>query len=277
MKKFIKTFVLFGFIIAIASAYAFQKKDEVYAIVGNKVIMKNTIQKRANLENIPFDSALKQLIEEDMLLYEADKEKIKVSSPAITQRLNEIEKKFPSSSEFLKFLIKNGFPDIKSFKKYLSAQLKIESLIQKNVVSKIQISPVEIFKEMQGINPGKMLMLKTMSFPSKKDAEAFVKEFNKNPSKEIDKMQDIGWVNVKELNADVVKVIASTSKGKISPPLKSSNKWTVFYVENIKENTIKDIYIKAREKIFKEKYQKQLNQYIHSLKNKIPVTIAAHP
>ncbi|MCL5674745.1 MAG: hypothetical protein M1501_03250 [Candidatus Omnitrophica bacterium] len=273
MKKIIKTFILFGLIVSVVSSYAFQKEDEVYVIVGDKVILKSIIQQRAALENIPFDNAMKQLIEENLLLYEADKENIKVPPDEITKRLNEIEKKFPSSPDFLKFLHKNNFTDIKKFKNYLGEQLKVDNLIQKDVVRKIQISPVEIAREMKGINPGKTLMLRTMSFTTKNDEEDFVKEFHKNPSGEINKMQNIGWININELTVDIAKVIDNTPKGELSPPLKNSNQWTVFYVEDIKGTTLKDVYIQAREEIFKEKYHKQLDLFILGLKKQIPVTI----
>ncbi|MCL5409008.1 MAG: SurA N-terminal domain-containing protein [Candidatus Omnitrophica bacterium] len=273
MKKFIKIFILLGFIALISKTYAFQIENEVYAIVGNKIILKSAIEQRANLENITFDSALKQLIEEDMLLYEADKKNIKVSSSQVNERLQQIEKGFPSTSEFETFLRKNGFSSIKKFKKYLKKQIKVENLIQEEVVSKIQILPIEISRKMESMNIGKMVMLRTISFNNKKDAQNFIKSFNKNPSEEIKKMQNIGWVNIDQLNSSVEKIVEKIPKGSFSVPLKNSDNWTLFYVEDIKENNLKNIYIQAREEIFKKEYPEKLDQYIQKLKKQIPITI----
>ncbi len=275
MKNFIKIFILFLFVGAIINTYAFQIKDEIYAIVGNRIILKSSIQKRATLENITFDNALNQLIEENLLLYETKKENITASSKEVNQKLNKIKEQFPSSSDFIKLLNKNGFSDIKQFKQYLREQIEIEKLIQQNVVNKIQISPVEIAQRMKSISSGELLQLKTISFTNKPDEENFIKDFNAHHSEEIKKMQDIGWINIGELNPKIAKLIAQTSKGKLSKPLKNStNKWTVFYVEDIQENNLKNIYIQAREAIFKDRYTKKLDQYIRSLKKQIPITIS---
>lgn len=271
MKTIIKIFILSVLMAFVINAYALQIQDQVYAIVGNKIILQSAIQKRAALENIPFDTALHQLIEENLLLYEADQEQIKVPSNEVLQRLNQIKKGFPSTSDFLKFLNKNGFSSVKSFKEYLKEQIKVENLIQQNVVKNIQISPVEIAKKMENMNIGKILNLRTMTFNNKKDAEDFIKKFN--TSDEISKMQNIGWVNIDELNTVTAKIVENTPKGTLSQPFENSGQWTVFYVAGIKENNLKDIYTQAREEILKEKYPKELNKYILKLKKQIPITI----
>ena len=87
--------------------------------------------------------ALENLINQNLLLQEADRSDIQPDKKAVDDRLGEISKRFPNPEEFQKMLTSMGMSD-KDFRQELSQNLKIETLLSKNLGDSKEIKDEEI-------------------------------------------------------------------------------------------------------------------------------------
>ena len=265
--------LLFLFACGFVFAAIQDKSDSTCAAVGNRLIWKSDVQKRMDMRKGSFEEALGELIEENMLGFEAEKEKIEVTPDEISDRISAMEKKIGTKNDFVQFLNASGFLSLSDYERYLKDQMRIEKLIQKYVTGTISVSPEEVSARMSRMPAGKEVLLRRISFGDEKSAADFVEEFRKNPSAAAAKMQVMDWVSLDSVNPDAGKLIRNTEKGSVTSPGLISGKYLVFYVEDERENRQDLKYVRARQEIFQEKYMNQLNQYIQNLKKTVPVKI----
>ena len=83
------------------------------------------------------------LIEDKLILLKAKQEKIDVPQDWVEQRLNRIISSFPSYKEFEQSLIKEGLT-LNLMREKIREQFLIRKVIEKNVISKINITPRQI-------------------------------------------------------------------------------------------------------------------------------------
>jgi len=95
--------------------------------------------------------ALENLINQNLLLQEADRKSIQPDKKAVDDRLAEISKRFPDPEAFQKMLVSMGMSE-KDFQQEISQNLKIESLLSKSVGDSKEVTDEQI-KSFYNDNP----------------------------------------------------------------------------------------------------------------------------
>ncbi|HOK56086.1 MAG TPA: SurA N-terminal domain-containing protein [bacterium] len=261
MKRFLIFFFLF-----VLTVFG---EDKIVAIVGNKPVFEKEVVLRSKRDKIDYPIALQVLIEEKLLLYQAEKNKIEVSDEEIKNEIERIKKNFPSLKEFYNYLNERQIK-ISQLREEIENSLKIRKLIRNEVISKIEITPVEIANEMKKIeeeyNEYEFFF---KWFDNEEDAEKFVRNFNTESLKEM----ELAKLKSSEIIEEILEKISKMEKEKISFPFKIGEKWIVIY---LKEKTHLDadkleIYREAKDRIFKIKYSLLYRNFIEELKKTIPV------
>lgn len=154
-KDFFRVFVSSWFILYSVFCVSCSAKvvERIAARVNNEVIFQSeledyvrSVRAQTGLEGQGEEvkkKVLDQLIEEKILLQQAEKEKIEVSEDEVKTALQNIGDKFPTKEEFNKELRKQGLT-VAELQDNLRKQLKILRLIEKNVKRKIQVTAKDV-------------------------------------------------------------------------------------------------------------------------------------
>jgi parvulin-like peptidyl-prolyl isomerase len=125
-------------------------KDDPAAVVNQDTITMRELEDRYNLlppeykQIIPKEDVLSQMIEELILLQEANKKDITVSEEEIDEQINTILMQNQISYEEFEETLKSRNLSIEEFKKFYEKEIKLTKLINQEVLSQITVSDVDI-------------------------------------------------------------------------------------------------------------------------------------
>jgi len=266
MKKKYLLFLLFGFITCLYCG-----TDATIATVGKRIIWQNDVKERAQTRGISFEEALLQLIEENLLIIQAKKENISVSKEEIDNRLDLIVNEWKKRNvDFLSFIKENGLT-VNQYREILADQIRSEKLVAQKIYSGIHISPVEIADRMSKMPKEKQIFLLRKTFDDITSAETFVSKIRENKSA-ISEMDSTGWISVSKIDPSLLSQLLEAGKDK-PVIVKSSEKFIVYLVYEIRDNTPEQLYKIARQEIYQEKVNTAYREYINKLLQSIPVKI----
>lgn len=244
-------------------------QNKVLVVVGNKPIFENEVIYRSKRDRIDSPFALQMLVEEKLLLYQAEKKKIEVSKKEIKDELDIIKKSFSSLEEFYDYL-KQREMKIEQLEKEIENNLKIRKLIRNEVISKIEITPIEIANEMKRIEQEhNEYEIFFKWFDSQQESERFIEKFNSENFKEM----EFAKLKSSEILDEILEEILKLRKGELTSPIKVGERWVVIYLYNKRELNMDKIemYKQAKDRIFKIKYSNLYKEYIEQLKREIPI------
>ena len=153
--------VMGGASVVIPSHLAMALDDEIIAVVDDEVITTKDFQDYmrglysqlkiegrtdAEIQEIMGEYQTKgvnQLIEDKLILAEANRQGMKIRPQAVDERLFEIKKRYPSSQEFFSEINKEGIT-VSDIRKKVEDQLKARYLVTKDVRDKIYVNPQEV-------------------------------------------------------------------------------------------------------------------------------------
>ena len=160
LKKIIKIFFLC--LLTAGSAHSsFAVDDAVIAVVNDELItlrdLRDYIQSTYvglvadgvsddEIKKIMADlqvSGIEKLIEDKLILSQANKMGMEIRDKLITDRIDDIKKKYPSEQAFLDALLKHGVT-ISDLRKKIIEQLKIKFTVEREVHSQIFVNPQEV-------------------------------------------------------------------------------------------------------------------------------------
>lgn len=245
-------------------------------------------QKKTQSIAIWQEKLLEKLIEEAIILQNAQKLKIEISPDELNNHLVEIATKHQKTlMQWQDFLQKNNL-DFSYYVKQIKAEILWFKIIEQKIKPKIQISNLEI-NEVAEQNNSSLLE------PQFLIAEIVINNNNKNTEKFVHNMYQqllmgadfnilvnqfsisesaknngqIGWFAKQDLNKKVYKVIANLSINSYSLPVQIENNWYIFkvinkkYQNNLDENTKN----KLENLIFQQKLNNFSKSYLQDLKN----------
>jgi len=239
-------------------------------MVGNKIVLESDVRAKMKEENKEYEEALRDAVIEKMLLFQAEKEGIVVTSEELTSEIERIKKRFPDEASFYTALEKDNIP-YAVFVKTIEEKLKVRNLVKKNVVDKIEITTPEIAAKMKELKEsgGYSYSIKLKWFQSESQAQDFVKGFDSTKEAEMEE----GTLSREEIMPEVLTEIDKISPGMLSNPIKIGNKYLVVLLKNVKKEEASDyqLYLKARSILQNIKFEERFNAYLKELQAKIPV------
>ena len=211
-KEVISVIVVFLFTILyffVANPLRAKVVDKTVATVDGEVILMSEYEKRAQPIIEEYEKVLKgpdrdmrikelkekildQMIDEKILIHEANRKKIKVNKKEIQDGIEEIKKRFTTEEEYNQELIKQGLSEEK-FKEQVKEQLMVIKLIDEEVKAKVvppTDSELEDFykqHESEMVEPEQVrvrhILLKVSENTNKEEALKKIKEILKEAKK----------------------------------------------------------------------------------------------
>lgn len=239
-------------------------------------------------------SSINQLIEDKLLLDEANRKKVIVNDKILSDRLKQIKGNYGSEQEFLAALSREGLT-ITDIKNKISSQLKTQFLVETEIKSKILVSPPELTeyyqKNVTGFQKAPRVDLDSIFIPftpdgkdkeeaRKKASEALSlladkKDFT-DVAKQYSQLPSIGMISKGEMLPALESAVFALKLGEITQPLEIE---TGIYIFKLKTQYPPEILSldQAKDKIydilFHEKFRKRLSAWLEDLKKKAYVEI----
>ncbi|MCX8082946.1 MAG: peptidyl-prolyl cis-trans isomerase [bacterium] len=262
---------IFICVMLVCITFTLHCENSSVVMVGNKVVLESDVRIKMKEENKNYEEALRDIVIEKLLLFQAEKEGIEVSPEELTFEVERIKKRFPDEASFYKALNIDNIP-YSIFVKTVEEKIKVRNLVKKNVVDTIEITSSEIADKTKELkekgNYSYYFRLKW--FDSELSAQDFIKNFD--ITKEPEMGEEI-TLSKEEIAPDVLSAIENLSKGNLSSPVKVGNKYLVVLLKDVQKEEINSyqLYLKARAILQNIKFEEKFNSYLKELQSKIPI------
>lgn len=232
-----------------------------------------------------------RLIENKLILNEANHLKIEINPEQIDAKFAEFKKFYPSDQDFLSALIEQGATP-NDLRKKIVEQSKIRQTIESEVRSKVYVNPQEVteyYKEHfdQYINPEQVeldsIYIKKGADPvtAKAKADKALAKLRlgsdfKPIEKEFSEGPPIGSIAKGQLIPEIEKVIFSLKTGAISEVTEVEEGFYIFRVNKHLLESIanrEDVKDKIYNEIFQIRFQQKYREWLNKLKGKAFIDI----
>lgn len=279
--------------------------DKVIVVVNDEVITQREFDRafqpiqenyQANFQGEELDKKLKevhdafldQLINTKVAISEAKKQKIEVKDAELNERLNKIKSMYGSEDVFLQALSDKG-TNLTEFKKEMQEQMMAQKLVEKEVASKIVVTPAEISElyeknKEQLVTPKRVkvkeiMVRKSETVPaeeSKKkvadiqaalkkgtDFSEVAKQYSEGPYASAG--GDMGYVVKGQLLEEMDGAIFTAQKGATTDVVETRIGYHIFKIEDIEEprnlglNEVSD-FLKGQ--LFRKKFEDNLIKWL---------------
>ncbi len=317
MKKIIIFALLAGFFIS-SEVLAGQKVvDRVIARVNGKVILLSEYNNRAapilkeyervltgpdkekKLKELR-GNVLDQIIDEKLLLQNADEEKIHIADAEVDQGLDEIRNRFSSEVEFQNEMSKQGLSG-EAFRKNVKDQLQVIKLINQKVQSKVSPPTEEEIKkyyedhEKEMITPEQVrvrhILMKTDENNSQNDAKEKINEVYEKVKKSPDKFSsfaeqysegpsskmggDLGYFGKGDMVKEFEEAAFSMEVGDISKPVKTRFGYHIIKLigkKSSEKRTFSEVKDKLKNLLYQINMESEYEKFLRGLRDQAKIT-----
>lgn len=245
---------------------------------------------------------LEQLIDEELLLREAERQKLRVTSEMVDDRFKNIRGRFPSEEAFNQALSSRGIAAEK-LRDNIHKGLLRQQIIDQEVLQKVSVSPEEsrsffqehkddyvqeeevharhiLFRVAADASPEDDHKTKDRAnavLTKAKGGDDFAKlaqEFSEGPTKE--KGGDLGYFGRGKMVKPFDDAVFELKVGQISDPVRTRFGYHIIKVEDRKEAkrlSYEEAKDQVRRKVFEEKAIARYREYVTTLRNQATVSI----
>lgn len=283
-----------------SSAYA-AMVDKVIVVVNDEVVTQREFDRmfipikesyEANFKGPELDrrveaarkGLLEQLINSKLAVSLAKKAKIKVDEEEIQKRIDNVKSYYQTEEEFLQALDDKG-TNLTEFKKEIRDQMLAQQLVQKEISSKIVITPGDL-QDLYNKNKDKLVAPHTVKVrgimirkpevagdeSGRKKMEVIVKELKsgkdfatlakeKSEGPYAQNGGDMGYVPKGQTLPEIDNAIFSLKKGEVSKMVESPVGYHVFMAEEIKEERpleFEEVSEFLRQQLYGKRFQEEL-------------------
>ena len=234
-------------------------QEKIVAIVNNDIITQKDLNDFINFTRLQLSreysqqevedrinkiklDMLSKLIEDRLILQEANKEKMKIDDARVKGRLSDLRRRYPSEVQFQQDLVNQGLT-LADIEKKIREQLLMYYIIDYKIKSRISISPEEV-TDFYNNNKDKFSTpekreFETISLENQDLAKTFL--FNLRAGKKIEELSlkypvTVDKLEVEkrgELRQDIEEAISGLKAGEMSEPVKTGDKYTIFRLTNV--------------------------------------------
>lgn len=231
---------------------------------------------------------LDSLIEEKLILQEAEKQKIKITTKEVEAKFDQIRGMFKTSQEFRETLKKQGWSE-KSLKEKIRHQLLVEKIIDK-ITKNVKITDSEIktyyegnkdrFKEPAQVKASHIL-LKTKSEAEKvlkeakggADFASLAKKYSIDAATK-EKSGDLGWKAKEQFVPEFANVAFKLKPGEISEVVKTQFGYHIIKVgekKEAREKSFEEVRDEIRKILLDEKQNRAFKDWMAGVKKKAKI------
>ena len=236
-------------------------------------------------------NGINRLIEDKLILTEANRIGLEVRPEIVDQRLSEIKQSYKSEQDFLTALVSEG-ATISELKTKLNDQYKIKFMVDREVKSKVVVNPQEVtdyykknFESFQ--QPAKVELL-SIYLPKKDDPDA-AREQAKNILLQIIEGKDfkllaeqysqgtpIGTIEKGQTLPAIEDAVFGLKEGEVSKIIELEDGLYIFKaIKQVPKQiaTLDEVKDSITEKIFQDKFRQRFNLWIDELKKQAYIDI----
>jgi parvulin-like peptidyl-prolyl isomerase len=279
-------------------------QDKIVAIVNNEAITQKDLDDFLNFTRMQLSKEyndeeaqkmiremkkdlLEKLIEDRLILQEAQKSNIRIDENRIKGKIADIRRRYPSDAEFQDDLLRQGLVQA-DLEKRIREQLLTHIIVEQKVHDKIMVNPDEVTYFYNN-------NLREFISPEERDLDIFVldvdredlaREFVSN-FKSGQKLEDLATKypltvdklkskRQGELRNDIEDTVSKLIVGEVSEPIKVNDKYYVFKLNNItasRQLSLPEVQDKIQAYLFEKKMQEQMDQWLDELKEKSYIKI----
>ena len=300
--KFLMSVIAGCFLMACVSSHA-AVLDKVIVVVNDEVITQREFDRvympmeTSYKENFKGDelerrlsegkeALLRQMIDTKIAISASKKSKIKANKGEVQKRIDQVKTYYPDQDAFLQALNERG-TNLTEFTKEISDQMLAQQIVEKEVSSKIMVTPAEINKlysenKEQFVAPLRVKVSTIMIRKSENNEEDLKKikdirsqiasggDFNVVAKESSEgpygpEGGSIGFVAKGQLLPEMEEVIFSSEKGELTDVVETKIGYHVFLVEEVEESrslALAEVSDFIRGEIFKKKFEKNLIEWL---------------
>jgi len=299
----LKTIFLSSLIVCTLTTRSFALEDAIIAVVNSEVITLKDLRDYINSTYVAlvtqgFDNdqikeimddleknGLNKLIEDKLILTEANQMELEVNEKAIQQKIDEIKTKYPSEEAFLKALIEHGGTLTDMYDK-IKEQLKIKYIIDLEIKDKIFVNPQEITdfyeKNLDSFHEKEQVQLDSIyiafgsnKISSKAKAEEALSRLQKGEdfkivAKEVSDTPSIGTVERGQLMPSLEKKIFHLQPNTPSEIIEVESGFYIFtLIERLpsKVTPLDEVKESIKDKLFRQKFREKFSKWLGKLKD----------
>ncbi|MCM8800646.1 MAG: peptidyl-prolyl cis-trans isomerase [Candidatus Omnitrophica bacterium] len=298
MRKLIVFILLAGFILS----YPLSAQDRIIAIVDKEVITQADLdnfynfirmQSISGYEEDVFEDKmqlmkkelLERLIEEKLILREANKENIQIDENRIRARIEQIKRGFSSDLEFQHALTNQGLTQA-DIEKRIKEQFLIANLIETKIKNKIMVKPSEVTEFYQKNKDNLIEPEKREFMYIKVKDENVAKELYAELNKGLDftelvknyslNIEQLSVSKDRELKKELEDILFNLNLGQVSFPIKVEDNFYIFKLYNIipyRHKSLSEAQDEIYAFLFEEKIHKEITRWLDELKKKAYIKI----
>lgn len=305
MAKVLRIFVIFAFFFYLqltACSLRLYALDKIVAVVNNEIITQKELDDFLNFMRIQLSRELKgaaldkkieeskrelldKLIEDKLILQEANKEKVTLEESRVKARISEIKKRYGSEQEFQFDIARQGMVQA-DIEKKIREQFLMYNIIEMKVRSKIRVSPEEVTsfynenkKEM--VTP-EIRELEVITLENMDQASSFA--YNLKRGERVEDLATrypvtinrISYSEKGELRKEIESAAEKLGLDEASSPVEIDDKAYVLRLFNIippKHLSLSEAQERVHDFIFNSKMQQELVKWLDELKRKSYIKI----
>lgn len=276
-RRFLYLMIITAFVCTAALAPAgkvYARSDEIAAVVNEDAISSTDLNKRLKLimasSGLPNTDDIKKrlipqvinaLIDEQLMLQEAQRLKIGVTQEEINKGFEAIAQQNNMSAEQFKGMLQRGGIDISTLYRQIEAQIAWTKVVQTSLRSQVVISDMDVEDAMARLR-AKMgtteYLAAEIYLPvddPKKDgqvrnlANRLVQEIKSGKASFFRLAQqfskaagagrggDVGWLNETQLSEKILDALKKIKKNQVTPPIKTLTGYHIFFLRNTRTMT----------------------------------------
>ena len=308
-KFFLVSFFLAAWMGTSFSVYLFAADDAIIAVVNDETITLKDLREYLNaiylqlvsdgrseedIEKIMTDyeiNGIDQLIDDKLLVDEANKKQMEIRSKLIDDRLAQIKSGYPSEKAFIVALTEDGLT-VTDLKNRITDQLKKKYLVEMEVRSKILVNPQEVtdYYQMHSaeFQSREKMDLDSIFVAYKDNRDEAAQKANhaldllkqgrnfSEVAKEFSDAPSIGLIEKGQLLPELEKEIFKLSETETSSLIPTDQGIYIFRVNKKipqKVLTLEDVKDEISDRLFQNKFQDRLENWLKELRKNAYVEI----
>lgn len=223
---------------------------------------------------------LDQLIENKLILQKAKEEGISITEAAMEEELADIKDKFGSLEEFQSALEKEGLT-LEQYKKDLSDQLTIKAMIEREVLAKAKVSPLEVEEYYNNhkdefVNPRMVHIGHILIKDNERKIQNLYKQLGEGKdftelASQYSEAGDPGYISIGQLKPELREIVDSLKVGEYSKIIKTDIGWHIIQLKGWKEPEaipLGEAWDELEDKLFRKKLNQEHKKWTIRLKSK---------
>ncbi|HOW36274.1 MAG TPA: peptidyl-prolyl cis-trans isomerase [Candidatus Omnitrophota bacterium] len=235
---------------------------------------------------------LTRLIEDRLIVDEANRKGIIIRPKLIEDKINEIKKQYPSDKEFIAAVTAEGLT-LSDLRKKITDQFKTRYIIDEEIKSKIQVSPQEVTdyyqKNIDQFQRPESVDLLSIAIPHTDSDKAEAQQRIEDAMSRIKKGEDfieiakqysrtpsVGLISKGQTLPDIENVVFKLKEGEVSPVVETATGLYIFKAKQKyppRQNSLDDVKDNIYGMLFQQKMRYQLTTWIEGLKKNAYIEI----